>query len=112
MGRHPDLGETLHEELGKPVVQNTLAFNRRLFLSVESRGIVLEILHQGTGFGSLVEDLGLAFVDFLATCHCNLGKMRGAQTQACALLCVSYGKAATRTSTGRSSSIAGVELVE
>ena len=38
-------------------------------LRVECGGVVLEILDQRAGLGTLVEDLGLALIDLAATGH-------------------------------------------
>ena len=51
------------------VVEHALAVDRAALLRVEGGGVVLEILDQRAGLGTLVEDLGLAFVDLAATGH-------------------------------------------
>src|SRR5690606_5428788 len=55
-----------HDVLADPVVQHALAFEAGLLLAVEGGGVVLEILDQSARLGAFVENLGLAFVDFLA----------------------------------------------
>ena len=62
MGRHADLAELREDVLGDAVVEHALALDQRVLLVVEGRGIVLEMLNEGAGLGSLVEDLGLALV--------------------------------------------------
>jgi hypothetical protein len=57
------------EMLGDAVVEHALAGNGALLLGVEGSRVVLEILDQGAGFRTLVEDLGLAFVDLAAAGH-------------------------------------------
>ena len=47
---------------GDPVVEDALAFDHVL-LRIEGGRIVLEVLDQGAGLGSFVEDLRLAFID-------------------------------------------------
>ncbi len=39
------------------------------FFVVEGGGVVLEVLDERAGLGTLVEDLGLAFVDAAAAVH-------------------------------------------
>ena len=51
------------------IVDNTLAVDRALFLSIEGGGIILEILDDRARFGAFIEDFGLAFVDLAATGH-------------------------------------------
>ena len=63
---HADAVQARHDELADAVVDNALAFQLGLFLAVEGGGVVLEILDQGAGLGSFVEDLGLALVNLLA----------------------------------------------
>ena len=69
MGRDADPGERSEDMLGDPVVEYALAADRAALLRVERRRIVLEILNQGAGLGTLVEDLGLALVDLAAAGH-------------------------------------------
>jgi hypothetical protein len=51
------------------VVDHALAVDRALFLGVERGGIILEILDQRARLGTLIEDLGLAFVNLAAAGH-------------------------------------------
>ena len=67
--RHADQPEQGEDMLGNPVVEHALAADRALFLGVERGRVVLEILDQRARLGTLVEDLGLAFVDLAAACH-------------------------------------------
>ena len=53
-----------HQIFGDAVVEDALALDRVVLLVVEGGGVVLEILDERAGLGALVEDLGLAFVDF------------------------------------------------
>ena len=55
--------------LGNAVVDDPLAADRAALLRVERGRVVLEILDQGSGLGTLVEDLGLALVDLAAASH-------------------------------------------
>ena len=70
VGRDPDRPEQGEDMLGNAVVEHALAGDRPLLLRVEGRRIVLEILNQRPRFRTLVEDLGLAFVDHAAAGHC------------------------------------------
>ena len=67
--RHADMVEQREEMLGDPVVQHALAVDRALFLGVERGRVILEILDQRARLGTLVQDLGLAFVDLAAASH-------------------------------------------
>ena len=71
VGRHADMAEQREDMLGDPVVEHALAADRALLLGVEGGRVVLEILDQRAGFGTLVEDLGLAFVDLAAASHAH-----------------------------------------
>src|SRR5438270_8883743 len=51
------------------VVDDTLAADRPTLLRVERSGVVLEILDERAGLGTLVEDLGLALIDLAAASH-------------------------------------------
>src|SRR3546814_18442591 len=55
--------------LGNAVVEHPLAGDRALFLGVEGGRVVLEILDERAGLRTLIEDLGLAFVDLAAAGH-------------------------------------------
>ena len=55
--------------LGDAVVEHALAADRPALLRVERGRVVLEILDQRAGLGTLVEDLGLALVDLAAAGH-------------------------------------------
>src|SRR5690606_8542965 len=63
VGLDADRAEQGEDMLGDAVVEHALAGDRALLLRVERGRVVLEILDQRAGFGPLVEDLGLAFVD-------------------------------------------------
>ena len=65
----PIVGERGEDMLGDAVVEHALAADRAALLGVEGGRVVLEILDQRAGLGTLVEDLGLAFVDLAATSH-------------------------------------------
>src|SRR5512141_838824 len=55
--------------LGDAVVEDALAADGAALLGVEGGRVVLEILDQRTRLRTLIEDLGLAFVDLAATDH-------------------------------------------
>ena len=69
MGRDPDGVQLGHQVFADAVVQHTLAVERGLLGGIESGGVVLEILDDGAGLRSFIEDLGLAFVDLAAAFH-------------------------------------------
>ena len=69
VGRDADRLERGEDMLGDAVVEHALAVDRAALLRVEGGRVVLEILDQRAGLGTLVEDLGLAFVDLAATGH-------------------------------------------
>src|SRR4029450_7436945 len=69
MGRDADIAEQGENMLGDPVVEPPLAGNCAFFLGIEGGRVVLEILDQRAGLGTLVEDLGLSFVDLAAAGH-------------------------------------------
>jgi hypothetical protein len=69
MGGHADLVQPLEDVFGNAVVEHALAFHHLVLLGVEGGGVVLEVLDERAGFGPLVEDLGLAFVDTAAAAH-------------------------------------------
>ena len=69
MGRDADRAEQGEDMLGDAVVEHALAGDRALLLGVEGGRVVLEILDQRARLGTLVEDLGLAFVDLAAAGH-------------------------------------------
>ena len=69
MGRHTDLAELGHQELGDAVVDHPLAGDHALLLIVESGGVVLEVLDDRPWLWSLEQGLGLALVDAAATSH-------------------------------------------
>jgi hypothetical protein len=66
---NPDRVQVLHDEPADLVVDHALAFEDRLLLGVEGGRVVLEILDERARFWPLEQDLGLAFVDLLATGH-------------------------------------------
>jgi hypothetical protein len=57
----------VEDVLGDAVVQHALAVDDLVLLRIEGGRIVLEMLDQSAGLRTLVEDLGLAFVDTAAT---------------------------------------------
>src|SRR6185295_17528954 len=65
-GRHSEFVEAIEDQFRYAVVEYALALDDSLLLRVESRGVVLEVHDEGAGLGTLVEDLGLAFVDACA----------------------------------------------
>jgi hypothetical protein len=67
--RDADGSQPLHEEFRQAVVQDALALDRRFLLRVEGGRVVLEVLDEGSGLRAFVQDLRLAFVNLLATCH-------------------------------------------
>ena len=67
--RHADRRERREDVLRNAVVDHALAADRPAFLRVERSRIVLEILDQGAGLGTLVKDLGLALIDLAAASH-------------------------------------------
>jgi hypothetical protein len=67
MRRHPDLLQPHHQVFGDAVVEHALAGDHALLLVVEGGGVVLEILDQRARLRTLEQDLGLAFVDLLAS---------------------------------------------
>ena len=72
MGRNAQSIETGHEKFGQAVVQHAFTFDDIFFLGIECRGIIFEILNQGAWLWTLIEDLCLAFINQLATCHVTL----------------------------------------
>ena len=69
MRRHADVVEMLEDVLADAVVEHTFPFNDLMLFRVERGGIVLEVLDQGSGLRSLIEDLRLAFVDAATAAH-------------------------------------------
>ena len=69
VGRHADIAEQGEDMLGNPVVQHALAVDGALFLGVEGGGVILEILDDGAGFRTFIQDFGLAFVNLATTGH-------------------------------------------
>src|ERR1700753_2787637 len=69
VGRHPDLAELRHQELGDAVVDHALARDRALLLVVEGGRIILEVLDDGPGLWPLEQGLGLALIDTAAAGH-------------------------------------------
>ena len=72
MGRDSDVRQPGKNMFGHAVVDYAFARNRAFFLGIKCGCVVLEILDQRAGFGTLVKNLGLAFVDFAAAGH-NIG---------------------------------------
>ena len=69
VGRHADLVQAREDIFRDTVVEDALAFNRRVFLIVEGGGVILEMLDESAGFGAFVKDLGLALINASATAH-------------------------------------------
>src|SRR5205823_89534 len=69
MRRHADIIKLLEDVLGDAVVENALAFDHLVLLGVERGSVVLEMLDQRSGLGTLIEDLRFAFVDTAAAAH-------------------------------------------
>jgi hypothetical protein len=59
MGRHPDVVEVLKQVLRDPVVEDTLALDHLMLLRIERCGVILEVLDQGTGLRTFIENLCL-----------------------------------------------------
>ena len=59
MGRHADLAEPLKYELRDSVVNDALAINLCMFLIVEGRSVILEMLDKRSRFRAFVQDLAL-----------------------------------------------------
>src|SRR3546814_1611786 len=66
---HRVLGDPDHQFLAGPFGQDAVAGDDALLLVVEAGGIGLEVLAEGAGFGSFVENLGLALVKLAASGH-------------------------------------------
>ncbi len=67
--RDADIVQILEDELGNPVVEHPLAVDHLVLLGIEGGRIILEVLDQGPGLRTLVEDFGLAFVNATAAIH-------------------------------------------
>ena len=66
MRGHPDLVQPGHDKFRQHVVQHALAIDHVALFRVEGGGIIFEILHQRARFGALIENLGLALINFRA----------------------------------------------
>ncbi|OIQ71693.1 hypothetical protein GALL_466850 [mine drainage metagenome] len=71
MGGHADGVQPGHEEFRQAVVQHAFPLDHVLFQGVYRGGVILEILHKGSGLGAFVKDLGLPLEYFLAPRHGN-----------------------------------------
>ena len=69
MRRNADVVEILKNELGDPVVEHPFSVDYLVLLGVKRGGVVLEVLDERTRFGTLIEDLCLAFVNAAAAIH-------------------------------------------
>ena len=69
MRRHADVVEMLEDVFGDPVVEDALALDHLVLLGIVCSRVVLEVLDQRSRLGSLVKDLGLAFVDTATAIH-------------------------------------------
>src|SRR5208337_5304660 len=65
----PDVVEMLEDVFGNPVVEDTLTFDNLVLLRIEGSGVVLEVLDQRSGLRSLIQDLGLSFIDAATAAH-------------------------------------------
>ena len=72
MGRNAQSIETGHKKFGQAVIQHPFTFNDVFLLCIECSGIIFEILNQSAWLWTLIEDLCLAFINQLATCHVTL----------------------------------------
>ena len=66
---HADVVQVLEDVLGDPVVEHALAVDHFMLLGIEGGRVVLEVLDQRSGLGSLIEDLRLALIDATAAIH-------------------------------------------
>ena len=71
VGRNADAVQMGEDVLGNAVVEHALAVDDLVLLLVEGGGVVLEELDQRARLGSLIEDLGLAFINAAAIFHLN-----------------------------------------
>ena len=69
VGGDADHAEQREDMFGNAVVQHALAADRALLLGIEGGGIILEILDDGAGFRTFIQDLGLAFINLAAAGH-------------------------------------------
>ena len=69
VGRNAHAVQMREDVLGNAVVEHALAVHDLVFLLVECGGVVLEKLDQRTRLRTLIEDLGLAFINSAATVH-------------------------------------------
>ena len=67
--RHADLVQPHHQVFADAVVQHALAGDDALLGAVAGGGVVLEVLHQGAGFGSFEQDFGFALIELSAAGH-------------------------------------------
>jgi hypothetical protein len=69
VGRNSDVVQVLEDVFRDPVVEDALALDDIVLLRIEGGRVVLEVLDQRSRLRSLVEDLGLAFIDATTTAH-------------------------------------------
>ena len=69
MRRHSNVVEVLEDVFRDAIVEHALAFDHLVLFRVEGGRVVLEVLDQCSGLRSLIEDLGLAFVDAATAAH-------------------------------------------
>src|ERR1700748_2341130 len=69
MRRRADLGELRHQIFADAVVEDALAVQHGLLGRVERGGVVLEIGDERARLRTLIENLGLAFIDLTAAFH-------------------------------------------
>ena len=72
VGRDADVVQAHHQVFADAVVQHALAGDHALLGAVAGGGIVLEVLHERAGFGSLEQDLGFALIELSAAGHCGI----------------------------------------
>src|SRR4029079_11929529 len=69
VGRDADVRQPQEDVLRNAVVDNALAVDRALLLGIEGGGVILEVLDDRARLGTLIEDLGVAFVKLAAAGH-------------------------------------------
>ena len=63
MGGQAKFIQALENEFRNALVEHALAFYHGLFLGVEGGGVILEVHNNGVRLRTLIENLGLAFID-------------------------------------------------
>src|SRR5262245_502116 len=67
--RNADVVQVLEYVFGDAVVEDTLALDDTVLLRIEGGRVVLEVLDQRSRLRSLIDDLGLAFIDAATAAH-------------------------------------------